>query len=58
MATRIDDASTFGAQHLVTETGEQTIDEPNPSLANMHRCGFVKLASRLNFAGPQLAGPT
>ena len=41
-----------GARHLVTETGEPMGDEPNPSLANMNRCGFVTVASRLNFVGP------
>ena len=52
MARRIDDAIALGAQHIVTETGEPVGDEPNPSLANMKRCGFVTVASRLNFAGP------
>lgn len=52
MARRIADAIEAGALHIVTETGEPIADEPNPSLANMKRCGFVTVASRLNFAGP------
>ncbi|ROZ72747.1 hypothetical protein [Ramlibacter sp. WS9] len=52
MARRIADAIEAGALHVVTETGEPIADEPNPSLANMKRCGFVTVASRLNFAGP------
>lgn len=53
MALRIADAIRAGARHIVTETGEPIAGEPNPSLANMKRCGFVTVASRLNFAGPQ-----
>ena len=34
----------------VTEVNEDL--RTNPSLANMKRCGFVTVASRLNFAGP------
>ena len=52
MTRRIADAVAAGARHIVTETGEPVGDEPNPSLANMKRCGFVTVASRLNFAGP------
>ena len=52
MTRRIDDAIAMGALHIVTETGEAIAGEPNPSLANMKRCGFVTVASRLNFAGP------
>lgn len=52
MARRIADATEAGARHIVTETGEPIADEPNPSLANMKRCGFAVVASRLNFAGP------
>ena len=52
MALRIADAAAAGARYLVTETGEPLADEPNPSLANMHRCGFVTVASRSNFVGP------
>jgi hypothetical protein len=52
MARRIADAAQAGARYVVTETGEPKGNEPNPSLANMKRCGFVTVASRLNFAGP------
>lgn len=52
MEQRIGDAIEDGARYIVTETGEPVGDEPNPSLANMKRCGFTTVASRLNFAGP------
>src|SRR4051812_38749252 len=52
MALRISDAIDAGARHIVTETGEALSGEANPSLTNMHRCGFVTVASRLNYAGP------
>ncbi|MBL8348839.1 MAG: hypothetical protein JNL87_00865 [Burkholderiaceae bacterium] len=52
MARRIADAIADGALHVVTETGEAMAGEPNPSLGNMQRCGFVRVASRLNFAAP------
>lgn len=54
MARRIADAIADGALHIVTETGEAMAGEPNPSLGNMRRCGFVQVASRLNFAAPAL----
>lgn len=52
MTRRIRDAFDAGARYVVTETGEAIGDEPNPSLANMKRCGFETVAARLNFAGP------
>lgn len=52
MARRIADAVSTGCDRIVTETGEPVGDEPNPSLANMRRFGFVQVASRLNLAGP------
>jgi hypothetical protein len=53
MARRIDDAAAAGARHIVTETGEPTAaGEANPSLANMKRCGFTQVASRLNLVPP------
>lgn len=52
MARRISDSATAGARYAITETGEPIADEPNPSLANMQRCGFETVASRLNLAGP------
>lgn len=53
MARRIADALAAGCRYIVTETGEPVGDEPNPSLANMFRCGFVTVASRLNFEAPR-----
>lgn len=53
MARRIADAIAAGCRHIATETGEPMADEPNPSLANMFRCGFVTVASRLNFEAPR-----
>jgi hypothetical protein len=53
MARRIADTGRAGAAHVVTETGEPTdAGEANPSLANMKRCGFETVASRLNYAPP------
>jgi len=53
MARRIADTGRTGAKHVVTETGEPTsAGEANPSLANMKRCGFEAVASRLNYAAP------
>jgi hypothetical protein len=52
MLARIGLAIEEGARHLVTETGEQIGDEPNPSLRNMLACGFAKICSRENFAAP------
>lgn len=49
MARRIGIALEHGARCIVTETGEPVGEEPNPSLANMHRCGFRKVCSRLNY---------
>lgn len=53
MAWRIADAIAAGCRRIATETGEPIGDESNPSLANMVRCGFVKVASRLNFEAPR-----
>ena len=52
MSRRIADAIAAGATRIVTETGEAIGDEPNPSLANMARCGFERVASRVNLVGP------
>lgn len=50
MALRIREAIAAGATELATETGEPVDGEPNPSLANMYRMGFRRVASRRNFA--------
>lgn len=51
LARRVTDAVGLGCVHLVTETGEPIGDEANPSLANIRRCGFTTVASRLNLVG-------
>ena len=53
MAHRIADAQDEGCTRVFTETGEPIGDEANPSLANMARCGFRVVASRLNFEAPR-----
>jgi GNAT superfamily N-acetyltransferase len=50
MAARIAHALDAGCVSIHTETGEPIGDEPNPSLANMRRCGFERIASRVNYA--------
>ena len=52
MALRIRDAAAVGCARIFTETGEPVANEPNPSLANMERCGFKRICSRLNYAPP------
>jgi GNAT superfamily N-acetyltransferase len=49
MAQRIRIALEHGIRHIATETGEPVAGEPNPSLANMRRCGFQQVCSRLNY---------
>jgi len=49
MAARIRGAIEAGCTAIVTGTGEPVGDEPNPSLANMLRCGFARVGSRLNY---------
>ena len=49
MALRISDAVAAGCRWVATETGEAIGDEANPSLSNMRRMGFGRIASRLNF---------
>ncbi len=48
-ARRITDAIAQGCRWLVTETGEETPEEPNPSLHNMLRMGFEEAYLRPNF---------
>ena len=48
-ARRITDAIAQGCHRLVTETGEETAEEPNPSLHNMLRVGFEVAYLRPNF---------
>ena len=48
-ARRIADAARLGASLLITETGEETPDEPNPSYRNMLRAGFRLAYPRQNW---------
>lgn len=49
MTLRMQYAIDTGCTQLFTETGEAIGDEPNPSLRNMHACGFHPAYSRLNY---------
>jgi GNAT superfamily N-acetyltransferase len=50
LTERIRFAIAANCKLLATETGEAIAAEPNPSLDNIRRCGFIKICSRLNFA--------
>jgi GNAT superfamily N-acetyltransferase len=50
LAQRIRAAIAAGCTTIATETGDPTGDEPNPSLRNIMRVGFVKVCSRLNYS--------
>ncbi len=50
LAARIATARDAGCTVVATETGESIAGEPNPSLANIRRAGFVQACSRANFA--------
>jgi GNAT superfamily N-acetyltransferase len=49
MARRIRDAAALGCRWLVTETGEDTAENPNPSYHNMVRTGFKLAYLRPNY---------
>lgn len=49
MARRIRDAAALGCRWLVTETGEDTPEHPNPSYHNMVRTGFQLAYLRPNY---------
>lgn len=49
MVLRMRIALGHGARWIATETGEPIERESNPSLANMYRCGFRHVCSRLNY---------
>jgi hypothetical protein len=51
MARRIRDAAESGCRWVVTETGEDTREHPNPSYRNMLRTGFVLAYQRPNYSG-------
>lgn len=49
MARRIQDGATLGCRWLVTETGEDTEEQPNSSYHNMMRSGFALAFLRANY---------
>ena len=49
MARRIRDGGDLGCRWLVTETGEDTPEQPNPSYHNMLRTGFRLAYQRPNY---------
>jgi hypothetical protein len=49
MSQRNQDAADAGCRWLVTETGEDSPDQPNPSFHNMLRVGFELAYQRPNF---------
>jgi GNAT superfamily N-acetyltransferase len=49
MSARIAAAAAAGCEWFSTETGAESDDDPNPSLHNMRRLGFVELYERTNW---------
>ncbi len=49
MAGRIRDAATLGCAWVITETGEDLPEKPNPSFRNMVRTGFTLAYQRQNY---------
>ena len=49
LARRVADASAMGCRHVITETGEELPDRPNPSFRNMMRAGFAVVYHRPNY---------
>jgi GNAT superfamily N-acetyltransferase len=49
MARRIRDAAALGCDWVITETGEDTPQQPNPSFHNMLRTGFELAYQRANY---------
>jgi hypothetical protein len=39
----------MGCRHVITETGEELPDRPNPSFRNMMRAGFAVVYHRPNY---------
>ena len=52
-ARRIRDARDLGVRLCITETGEETPEEPNPSYRNMLRAGFRLAYQRQNWLPPK-----
>jgi hypothetical protein len=57
MARRIHDAVAMGSEWLVTETGEDLPERPNPSFRNMMRAGFLVAYQRRNYLRPRCDRP-
>jgi hypothetical protein len=51
MARRVNDATRAGARWIAAESGK-LVDSVNPSLLNMQRCGFERVALRRNLLPP------
>lgn len=49
MARRMRDGASLGCQWLTSETGSETVENPNPSLHNMRRMGLTELYERRNW---------
>ena len=49
LAVRIDAAAIEGCKWVISETGAETSENPNPSLHNLHRLGFTNLYERRNW---------
>lgn len=49
MARRLRDGIEMHCKWFVTETGEETTDQPNPSYHNMLRTGFKPAFLRANY---------
>jgi hypothetical protein len=49
MARRIQDSAAAGCEWVITETGEDTAERPNPSFHNMRRTGFQIAYLRPNY---------
>ena len=57
MAARLRAAARAGCRWVSTETGSETLDDPNPSLHNMRRMGFVELYERRNWVAERALAP-
>ena len=53
MARRVRDAAALGCRWLVTETGQETPEQLNPSYRNMKRAGFADAYHRPNYMLPK-----
>jgi GNAT superfamily N-acetyltransferase len=57
MAARLRAAGRAGCRWVSTETGSETPENPNPSLHNMRRMGFVELYERRNWVAELALAP-